>query len=293
MQTLLLFTFSDIKTILVPESLFGIMTPVTGPILTTGKVPPLRNVVLSTPFVVLWVWINLLLLNVNNQRQLASVAEDRLNKPWRPLPSGRLTTIHANRLFLALIGVTMALSSAMGGLKQTMILTIGSLSYDKLGGSDINCAWRNLQNAGAYVVFAAGAATVACETSSGGSVTLNAQAFEWLGIISSVVLTSIHTQDMEDQAGDLVRMRKTVPLVIGDGRARLLIAGPVLFWSLLCPVYWSLRVHGFLPSFLLGLIISIRTLCFRTVKADMLTWRLWNTWIAFLYMLPLFKRFST
>lgn len=67
-----------------------------------------------------WLWINLLPFTIDNQRRPASIAEDELNKPWRAMPSRRLTPAQARTLMLCLYPVALAASLALGGLDQCL-----------------------------------------------------------------------------------------------------------------------------------------------------------------------------
>ena len=41
----------------------------------------------SFPLALMWTWLNLLPFNIFNQVGNAAIAEDCINKPWRPLPA--------------------------------------------------------------------------------------------------------------------------------------------------------------------------------------------------------------
>lgn len=112
--TVWLFTSSDIKSVIVPETLLGLSSALSGSLLTTNTAPNLMKVLARTPQVVIWNWLNLLLFDVDNQFQPNSVLEDSVNKPWRAIPSQRLTAAQARRLLLVIIP-TVFLSNALSG----------------------------------------------------------------------------------------------------------------------------------------------------------------------------------
>jgi 4-hydroxybenzoate polyprenyltransferase len=113
--------------------------------------------------------------------------------------------------------------------------------------------------------------------------------YQWYIIVIAVVFTTAHTQDMADQEGDRARVRWTVPLVIGDFPARVLIASAVSFWSLLLPFFWGLGGPAYAVLGGLGAIISTRILLLRTVNHDKITFLIWNGWMTKIYSLPLLK----
>ena len=288
LRTLWLFTFSDFKTIVVPSTAFAILTTLSGPSLTTNQKAPVFTSMLSRlPLVVVWIWLTLLLVDIANQRHPGSVLEDSFNKPWRPLPSNRLSTFEARRLLLIAIPTVLAITRVFlpQGTTVTVIAIIGSYMYNDLGGADESFLVRNLMNAAAITCFGAGAALVAC----GEQATLNGNAYWWLAIIATIVTTTMQVQDMEDQEGDRARGRATIPLLWGDRTARYTIAVLVTMWSFVCPAYWDLNILGFVMPAALGLGIAARTLLMRNVLADEGTWMMWNLWMMALYVLPVWE----
>lgn len=95
-----------------------------GPLLTTNASSDYYSIICRLPLVLLGVWMDLLAFNISNQRQPGSVIEDAANKPWRALPSGRISEEGARRLLLALIPTCIAKSLLLGGTLETMVLFI-------------------------------------------------------------------------------------------------------------------------------------------------------------------------
>ena len=93
LHTCLLFTYTDLKNILVPQTLLAVVTTLTctqrsPSTASTFTQPQLSAVLCRLPLAALWVWLHLLLFTTSNQTQQASLTEDTQNKPFRPLPSG-------------------------------------------------------------------------------------------------------------------------------------------------------------------------------------------------------------
>ena len=61
-------TESDFLTIFLPNTAFGILGALSGPILTTNPSPDPRTILLRIPFVLAWNWLNLLIFDLANQR---------------------------------------------------------------------------------------------------------------------------------------------------------------------------------------------------------------------------------
>lgn len=179
--------------------------------------------------VVLWIWLQLLVLDVANQRLPDSIAEDRINKPWRPITSGRISPEGARRLLLASISVTLATSVWLGATSETLVLFTLNWMYNDLGLANGHWLLRNLMNALGITTIGVGATRVAC----GHHLTvLLVPATRWWLLCAGMLLTTIHAQDLYDQQGDAARGRSTAPLLLGDSVARWSVGVGVLAWSI-------------------------------------------------------------
>ena len=292
LKTLWLFTYSDLKAIVIPSTAFAALTVLSGPILTTNPDPGVLRTVTRVPQMVLWIWINLLPFTTDNQRQARSILEDVANKPWRPMPSQRLSKRAALRLTVCGYFLAVMTSVCLGGLFECILLMALGVWYNQLGGSDVNCCLKNFINACGITLFALGTTRVATQGHLPASL-FNPVAKYWFLVVATVILTSIQTQDMYDQTGDRIRGRKTLPLVVGDLAARKTIAFAVCFWSVLCPIFWGLRSPFLAVSIAFGTFIAFRTLSRHSVAADKKTFWFWNLWMIMLYSMPLVKRYTS
>ncbi|KAI1188031.1 UbiA prenyltransferase family-domain-containing protein [Nemania serpens] len=245
---------------------------------------PWSRVLMRSPRVIFWVWINLLPFTIDNQRQPAAIIEDRQNKPWRPMPSGRMTEAQAKALMLVFYLLAISTSLRLGGLRQSLSLIVLGYGYNDLGLADWHWVSRNAINALGFCSFASGALDVMLGRSHSG---LRFNVSGWLSIIAGVVFSTVQTQDMADQAGDRLRGRVSLPLAVGDARARWLTSVPMVAWSLICPRFWRISDGPDIVIGLLGMAVSCRLLLYRDVRTDKRTFRLWNMWMAGLYALPL------
>lgn len=284
LYTIWLFTLSDMKTFVFPQTVFGILSALAGPLLTTNHTPSLELILKRVPLVLLWTWLNTLVFDLANQRRPESVLEDKLNKAWRPLPAGRISEDQTRRLLFVAIPLTLALIHfCIRATEETAILFCLTWMYNDLGGSDDSFIVRNLVIAVAYTFYGSGALRVACQPPQ---CELNDNATSWLFIIGCIIFTTMHVQDLKDMAGDRARDRKTAPLVIGETCTRYCIAATILFWSVVCPWYWQtgLGLWAALVSF--GLLVASRAVLLRYQAADVTTWKLWSYWLVSVYALP-------
>lgn len=160
LYSLWLFTFSDLKTIVVPKTIFGILGAVRASVFHLSPIAQ-QTALTRIPLVPLWTWVNLLPFAISKQHHPHAIEEDRANKPWRPLPSGRLTPVMAKNLVVLLYPVAILMSVQLGGFNQSIILLALGTWYNRLSGGDGGWLVRNLINALGFVSFALGALEVA------------------------------------------------------------------------------------------------------------------------------------
>lgn len=286
LHTIWLITLNDLKSIVAPETAFGVFSALAGPLLTSNVCPDLVKILSRLPQILLWNWLNLLVFDIANQRLPNSILEDSVNKPWRAIPSGRLTPAHARRLLLATLPVVFIITLYLGGMEETVAMMVLTWMYNDLGGADESYIVRNIINAFGFMCYSSGSTRVAIGY---GEHTLNTTFFYWLAIVGAIVFSTLQMQDMADQEGDAARGRGTLPLVHGDGVARWTIAIPVVSWSFICAIFWNPPLYGYIVPIAIGGTLAIRVLSFRSVTADKVTWKMWCLWTISLYLLPLCK----
>jgi len=283
-----LFTRSDLKTIIGPSTAFGISNALANsayyinlPVAYLTKPSTLFLVAAITIF---WAWINLLPLAIDNQITPKAIAEDTFNKPWRTLPSKRMTIKQAGALRIPLYGCAVISSWYLGGLRQCLLLGCLAIWYNHYGGGDCNPLVRNFINSVGYICYTSGALEVAL-----GNNWLPGRAFPWFSVIGLVVFSTVQIQDFSDQEGDSQRGRKTLPLQIGDSPARYVSATLMIFWSSVCVWFWRLHTSIIcgMPVLAVGLYIAYRLFTKRSVQQDRATFRFWNLWMVILFVLPL------
>ena len=284
-HSLWLFTSSDFKTIVGPSFVFGASNALAGAEygLESSEEAFSRGFIQRLPLVLLYVWTNLLPFTINNQKSPKAIKEDEINKPWRTLPSGRMSPQQAERLMLVMYVLALGLSYVTGGLKQSVALVFLGTWYNNFAGGDSSCLVRNFINAVGYVCFTSGAMEVAL----GSPLPVEPRLVQWFSMIAAIIFTTVHLQDMYDQIGDRMRGRKTVPLVIGDGPARWTTAVPMMFWGYICPRFWNSATTVVALSVLLAGSVAARSLVLTTIENDRLTFKVWNAWMTLVFLMPL------
>ncbi|KAI1312190.1 UbiA prenyltransferase family-domain-containing protein [Xylaria venustula] len=283
-----LLTESDCLTFVIPDTLFGIFGALAGPLLLDNGDGPFK-VLARTPLVVLYNWGNLLVFDLANQRMPESIEEDRINKPHRPIPTGRMTPLQARRLLLASLPIVLTVNYFLGPWIETALLYTLTYMYNDLGGGDEDFIVRNLIIAFAFGLYNAGSLKIA----GGKNSSINQQGVIWTSVLSSVIFTTMQSQDMKDQAGDRSRGRRTAPIVLGDFIARGTIAVPIAIWSVVCPWFWYTGFEGYVLTIPLGAYIIWGLYSDRSFKGDRRSWKLWTLWTALLYLLPTVKHLNS
>ncbi|KAK8018991.1 UbiA prenyltransferase [Apiospora marii] len=303
-----LITEDDFATFVLPNTAFGVFGALSGSLLA---VPPgsssdmssitstndqrrlrLRLLLLRLPATIFFNWSNLLIFDLANQRLPDSVREDALNKPWRPVPRGLLTSTQMRQAMLLAIPLVLAANHFWlhVGVETTLLFVLTWL-YNDLRGGDESWVLRNVIIAAAFGVYNLGSLKVAGGVGAGGSVEtkMTPLGMAWVVVISGVILATMQVQDLKDVAGDRSRGRLSAPLVLGDRLARWTIALPVLFWSVVCSLIWGPRLWG-LPTVALGILVAYRCVTppasGQGTMRDRRTWQLWAFWTATLYALP-------
>ena len=284
LQTFWLLTESDVETYIIPETAFGVFGALAGPILTTNNTPSFSAIILRLPSVLAWVWLNIVVFDLANQRSPVAVAEDHLNKPWRPGPTGRLTPTQMRNMLLFSLPTILAINFYLGAWQETSLLFSLTWMYNDLGGGE-SIIGRNLVISLATGCYNSGSLRLA----SGAGTTLHEGGIHWILILSGVLLSTMQIQEMKDMIGDKLRNRPTLPLVWGEEVARWSVAVPVLAWSVGCPMFLRLGFLAFVLPVTLGAYVAYRTLWMRGPDIDRRSWQVWAIWIISLYTLPLFK----
>ncbi|OKL59068.1 hypothetical protein UA08_05856 [Talaromyces atroroseus] len=281
--SLWLFTADDMFSIMIPNVVCSLLIAVTGS--PFGPAIAYTQLAARTHAVVAWVWINLLFFNVSNQLQDESIAEDRENKPWRPLASRRISQPQARVLYMALWPTVWVISSLTGGILPSISLQLLGFAYNEL---QMGEQWwfRNCINAGGYISFLLGAVQAALGTFR---LQYSELALRWLLLVAGAVTTGIHAMDLYDQVGDAKRERKTIPLVWGDRWARRSIVTSVSLVSLnAARAIGAGSSASAGPSIVLAAVIAAR-LTERApacVREDKTTFKIWCLWIISLYLVP-------
>jgi 4-hydroxybenzoate polyprenyltransferase len=226
-HTLVLFTYDQFFDTIIPGTIFGILTTLSGPGLSL-VVEPTSTVLLRAPVISVWLWLIILQFCLQNQCSDGSPEEDAINKPWRPIPSGRITLADAKTLLGATCLVAGLTSWYLGVVYPFLVWTLLSTLYNDLGGSDRSGFVRHAFCGGFFTCSFGGALLIAL---NGQSVSKTAAQWTFL-VCWCILMTTIQTQEFRDEIGDKQRGRRTLVTELGRVRALWTVYATVTFWSL-------------------------------------------------------------
>ncbi|KAG2115702.1 hypothetical protein BD769DRAFT_1673044 [Suillus cothurnatus] len=182
-ETAWFFTEYDFKTLIFPMIVYAtVVSP--------------RPEPLALACTVCWLWFHLFQFNVSNQSYSAD--EDIVHKPWRPLPSGRISVEDSRTMRWTLLVFCLGLSSIFS-LKLFMtsgVFTVLMVLHDNLRNGHYHI-FGNLCNVAAYVT-----AGVGCSLILSGESSLDGTSIKALSCGALVILLTIHAQDFADVDGD-------------------------------------------------------------------------------------------
>lgn len=278
-RTLLLFTCDQILDTVIPGTAFGVFAALSGPTLDL-QAQWSASILSRIPQVSLWLWLVILQFCVQNQRSPGSVAEDSINKPWRPIPSGRMTSKQADKLLAVTSLIAAALSLYLNVMHIFVVYLCLITAYNDYGGGNKSGIVRNLFCGAGFSCYFAGALSIAV----GPEVSMSYAAWKWTATIAvGILLTTIHTQEFRDEAGDKARGRRTLVTELGRKPALWTVFTTVVFWSFYTPLgfFTGGWKTAFLPILFGGALLTAASMAYSKEdnKLDRRMYKFWCLWM--------------
>ena len=285
-QTLLLFTCDQILDTVIPGTAFGVLAALSGPTLDL-PVQWTLSILSRIPQLSFWLWLVILQFCVQNQRSSDSTAEDGINKPWRPIPSGRLATKQADKLLAVTNVIAGALSYRLNLMPIFFVYMCLITAYNDHGGGNKSGLVRNLFCGAGFSCYFSGALSIAV----GSDVSLSSAAWKWTTIVAlGILATTIQTQEFRDEAGDQARGRHTLVTELGRKAALWTVFVSVTFWSVYIPLGffaggWKISLLPLVFSALL-LTTTFQAYYKGNSKLDRKMYKIWCLWMFSFCSLP-------
>jgi 4-hydroxybenzoate polyprenyltransferase len=234
-----------------------------------------------------WIWLHLLQCNTSNQYK--STDEDALNKPWRPLPSGRISpqSTRLLRWSLAVLCPCISYFHSPALSMASLVLTFTTIIYDEACLAD-HWIGKNACGVAGYTSFQAGASmimgrcshafmpfNIADHERSGMTSDLDLIAIRSLMCSAIVIFTTLHVQDFADVIGDKATGRVTFPILFPQA-SRVCAVSAILRASTTLPAYWGLPLIPKVTLAVLSLVIAFRLFVHRSQASDRLTYVIYN-----------------
>ncbi|KAF7324628.1 UbiA prenyltransferase [Mycena kentingensis (nom. inval.)] len=208
------------------------------------------------------VYFTLYIYNFDLANQINGVAEDRINKPDRPLASGLASLRGAYVRWYITTLAHLALGAAWGVLPWTL-LWVGITVYTSWFGGDKHWTTKNL-------LFMSTGSLCLLQAAWGIVAPVGAQQTRWGVLLSGVFGIVASVQDIRDIEGDKVAGRRTLPIVLGPHfrwiMATLICAAPVICWRF--GFLQTSQRYCAVPLVLAMLYMASRVLCGKSSKYD-------------------------
>ncbi|KAJ7113794.1 UbiA prenyltransferase family, partial [Mycena epipterygia] len=140
--------------------------------------------------------------------QINGINEDRINKPDRPLSSGRVSLQGAYIRWYATTAAHLVAGVAWGVLPWT-VLWVCITIYTSFYGGDKHWPTKNL-------LFMSVGSLCLLQAAWGLVAPITAREWRWALLLSGVFGVVASVQDMRDVEGDRIAGRRTLPIVLGS-----------------------------------------------------------------------------
>jgi geranylgeranylglycerol-phosphate geranylgeranyltransferase len=237
----------------------NVLSFVLGALLATGSIPPF-----SVSFLCAFVAVFCSLLGVNLLNQITDIEIDRINKPHRPLPSGKISkkaAIIITAILYAIAGVAAAVVS-VPAFALTAVYLIMGLLYSLpparlkerfiLSNISIAICYNFVNFLMGWVVFKP----------------LGAAPLPLLALLFAYDVIAINAKDYFDVEGDRLHNARTLPVLLGTKKA--LDVDEISNLAILS-VFIALGFSGVIPIYIsvLGILMLIGTgIIFQDVKKN-------------------------
>lgn len=265
------FIWRDLSTTMVPALLFMLAALKTRWPVTLADLTE----VFFRWLVYFWLYIYTFCLS----DQITGIEEDRYNKPDRPIPMGEVSRQGALWRFWILTLAFFLVGVWFGVWPWTLMWIVATILHNFFG---FDKHWFTKNN---VVMFFGVLAEVGAAWQL--VAPLSTTAWKWLILTSFAVSATAPIQDFRDVSGDVATGRKTLPIVLGQRPAKLLmcvvmVCMMVLIYMVLIPLRIGKELCCGLLLGGMALRVVIRLLSCTTPQEDHKTYMLYTYWYCIL-----------
>ncbi|KAJ7210879.1 UbiA prenyltransferase family-domain-containing protein [Mycena pura] len=178
-----------------------------------------------------FIYFVLFIYSMDIANQINGYAEDRVDKPDRPIPSGLVSLKGAHIRWYITTGALLALGAAWGVLRWAA-LWVGITVYTNWCGGNAHWVTKNL------LFMSVGSLSIVT-AAWGLAAPIGPAEWRFMLLLSALFGLVASVQDIRDMEGDRAVGRRTLPLVLGarfrGAMAALICAAP--------PVAWTVRFY--------------------------------------------------
>lgn len=252
---------------------------------------PLKNIAIPLLHCLIYSVIYIYTFCISNQ--INSIEEDKINKPYRALPTGYVTLSDTRKRLIAYNFLYLLIGGFYDILWWSLAWQVVTYLLNFFGWSHHWFTKNVLGMTLGTIILLNAQFNIAIQ-----GVQLSITTIAYIFIISFWAGVALPIQDMRDQEGDREMGRKTLPLVYGDNQARRIL---FVNFALVCPGIFLLLlltqlpfitvITSAIPAGILILsvathwLIAFRILRFKTPKEDNLTYHIYV--ILFCISIPL------
>ncbi|KAJ7256351.1 UbiA prenyltransferase family [Mycena rebaudengoi] len=234
---------------------------------------------------IIWQELHLLAFQIKNQ--INGIEEDRISKPTRPLPAGRLTVQSAQRIYLTLVVLSLWSSAIHGLLACSMLHLVSMVVYNE-GGLSHHWVFKSFLGSAGYMSYCWGM-TVIFDPGK----PLSRNSIIAVALSGLIFTTTGHAQDFRDRDGDLAIGRKTLAIVLPQSFARWSLTALILAWTVGLVYFWTPPTVVATGFFALALYTTTNYVRDHSQVADRVSYWWYNIWLIVAHILPVFKRIES
>ncbi|KAI5893209.1 uncharacterized protein SCHCODRAFT_02498588 [Schizophyllum commune H4-8] len=231
-----------------------------------------------------FVWVELHLMAFETKNQIVGLDEDKLSKPDRPIPSGRISPESTQILYVCLVLASLLMSARHGLLVPSAIYLAAIVAYNECSLAR-NWFFKSVLSAIGYVCYTWGMCVCFDHDRPLSRLSLMA-----LVMTGAIFATTGQAQDFRDREGDAAIGRKTLALLLPQAVGRWSLGALLVAWTGVLVWFWM--PPATFSCALLALAITTTSVFVSDYshESDRRGYWWYNMWLISCHALPIFHR---
>ncbi|TRM67493.1 UbiA prenyltransferase family [Schizophyllum amplum] len=258
------------------------IVPILGPALSMSLV--LAGPTDFTSFMTGLIWTELHLMAFETKNQIVGLDEDKLAKPHRPIPSGRISPESTQILYVCLVLASFIMSARLGLLTPSVIYFVAIVAYNECSLAR-HWFFKSVLSAIGYVCYSWGMSVCFDHGRPLSSLSMMA-----LVMTGTIFATTGQAQDFRDREGDAAIGRKTLAILLPQAVGRWSLAALLFVWTSVLVWFWVPPMAFSLMLFALAATATCVFVTDYSQESDRRAYWWYNMWLISCHALPLFHR---